>query len=133
MEWPLSLWIVLEEESEMLRRCRRLPADFSRLIDWTISRDDIVNMDGIINGLIERRQYLEQIPLSRLARLHLHALAHGKLSPAMQLISLLALLDELLDARNLYQPFWDIPDASWVQYVTTRRAPLDPPRRVNRI
>jgi hypothetical protein len=46
--------------------------------------------------------------------------------------SLADFLNELLQITNLYQPYWDIPDACWVQDVVVRRAPQSSPLRVNR-
>ncbi len=131
MEWPLPLWIVLEEESEALRRQRGLSADFSNLIDWEFALADLIDPASVIAGLTGRRNHLGMIALSALARFHLNAL-DAQLPADAQLTSAVDLLNELLQVRELYQPFWDIADASWVRYVVISRAPGSSPRRVNR-
>ena len=143
MEWPLPLWLVLEEESEELLRNRpSLGVNFAHLLDWSIKREEVSEVAQIRKGILARKGTLATVLRDEI---------ENKLKPGGSREALQAVLDQLLNPesfpddatiasfltallplRNLVYAFQGISDARWVEEVLATRRVHGDPDRVNR-
>jgi hypothetical protein len=143
MEWPLPLWLVLEEESEELFRNRpSLGANFAHLLDWSFKPEEVYNINGIILDILARKDCLSELLKDEIASRHKRNESSTDEQAALDRLSnqdpfpdkaaIATFLTRLLPLRALHRAFSDIPDSRWVKEVATCRRKHGNSDRVNR-